>query len=222
MSQVHLDSKQIKRGLVLLIVFVLLRAGLTYLTEANGEMQTMWQRIVFLVGSFLLLSVGLTYFGFTRWVGVDISLWWSFNKKRLWGDIGWGVLGFIAGFIVNMAFALLALQIGLIPQEAVVSQPSQSPLVDWVLSVFFGFAIAAFQEETIFRGFLMEVLQKRFSVVWSVILQALVFSLAHLGYIPLEIWVFFLLAFIFGLLFGALRVKRGSLMSPWIAHGLIG
>lgn len=94
MSQVHLDSKQIKRGLVLLIVFVLLRAGLTYLTEANGEMQTMWQRIVFLVGSFLLLSVGLTYFGFTRWVGVDISLWWSFNKKRLWGILAgafWGL-----------------------------------------------------------------------------------------------------------------------------------
>lgn len=222
MSQVHLDSKQIKKGLVLLILFVLIRAALTFATDANSESQTLSQRILFLAGGFLILSVGLTYFGFTRWVGVDIWQWWGFNKKRLWGDIGWGVLGFLVGFFINIAFALLALQIGLIPQEAVASQPMQSPLMDWGLSVFFGFAIAAFQEETLFRGFLMEALQKRFSIVWSLLLQALVFSLAHLGYIPLERWVFFILAFVFGLLFGALRLKRGTLMAPWIAHGLIG
>ena len=121
-----------------------------------------------------------------------------------------------------MAFALLAFQIGLIPQESATPQPSQSPWMDWALSVFFGFAIAALQEETIFRCFLMKALQKRFSLVWSLVLQALVFSLAHVGYIPLERWALYILTFIFGLLFGALRLKRSSLMSPWIAHGLIG
>ena len=95
MSQVHLDSKQIKKGLVLLVLFVLIRAALTYATRANGESQTMGQRILFLVGGFLILSVGLTYLGFTRWVGVDIRQWWGFDKKRLWGiwaGAFWGLL----------------------------------------------------------------------------------------------------------------------------------
>lgn len=222
MSQVHLDSKQIQKGLVILVLFVLLRAALTYATGANYRSQTPWQHIIFLAGGFLILSVGLTYFGFTRWVGVNIGAWWGFDKKRLWSDIGWGFLGFVIGLFVNVGFALLALQLGLIPQEAAASQPSHAALTDWPLNIFFGFAIAGFQEETIFRGFLTEALQQKFSVLWSVILQAVIFAVAHIGYLPMERWVFFILAFVFGLLFGVLRQTRGSLMSAWIAHGLIG
>lgn len=224
MSTITLSSQQIKKGLTLLVVFIALRALLTYLTGASDEgiVQNAWQRIVFLVGGFLVLSVGLTYFGFTHWIGVDLGQWWRFDRRHLLGDIGWGTLGFILGFVANFGVILFASQFGLIPQEIAPTQPAQPTSVDWLLNLFFGFAIAGFQEETIFRGFLMDALQERFGTVRSVFLQALIFSLAHIGYFPLSLWFLFVLAFVLGLLYGLLRVKRGSLVAAWIAHGLIG
>ncbi|HSK87699.1 MAG TPA: CPBP family intramembrane glutamic endopeptidase, partial [Anaerolineales bacterium] len=197
-------------------MFVVIRAILTYVTGANGESQSTMQRVVFLGGAFLILSVGLTYFGFTRWVGVDLRRWWKLERKRLPGDIGWGLLGFILAFLINIGFVLLASKFGLIPQEAAMTQATQPTLADWLLNLFFGFAIAGFQEETIVRGFLMDALAHRFNLIWSMIIQALVFSLAHIGYFPLERWIFFILAFVMGLLFGALKLKRGSLITAWI------
>ncbi|HSL45351.1 MAG TPA: type II CAAX endopeptidase family protein [Anaerolineales bacterium] len=218
----HLDSQQIKKGFVLLGIFIALRAILTYITGATGEAQSLLQRVAFLAAGFFMLSIGLTYFGFTRWVGVDLSQWWNFDKKRLPGDIGWGLLGFTLAFVVNIGFVLLASQLGLIPPAATASQPAQLGLWDWLLNLFFGFAIAGFQEETIFRGFLMDALHERFGSTGSVLIQSLIFSLAHIGYFPLEGWIFFVLAFVMGLLFGLLRMKRGSLIAAWIAHGLTG
>jgi len=117
--------------------------------------------------------VGLTNFGFTRWVGVDLRQWWHYDRKRLAGDIGWGFLGFILCFFVNIGFVLLASGFGLLPQEAVTAQPARLSFLDWFLNLFFGFAIASFQEETIFRGFLMDALQQRFGLAWNVIIQGL-------------------------------------------------
>lgn len=222
MSHTSLNSQQIRKGLTLLAMFVVIRAILTYITGVNGESQSTLQRAVFLGGAFLILSVGLTYLGFTRWAGVDLKCWWNFDNKRLPGDIAWGFLGFILAFVVNIGFVLLASRFGLIPPAVPASPPVQLSLVDWVLNLFFGFAIAGFQEETIFRGFLMDVLYERFGSVGSVILQAVIFSIAHIGYFPLERWFFFVLAFVMGLLFGALRAKRGSLVAAWITHGLTG
>jgi membrane protease YdiL (CAAX protease family) len=111
---------------------------------------------------------------------------------------------------------------GLIPQEAASAQPVQLTLTDWLSNVFFGFAIASFQEETIFRGFLFDVLHERFNTFWSVIFQALIFSVAHIGYYPFDRWILFILAFFLGIVYGALRAKRGNVIAAWIAHGLTG
>lgn len=55
MSQVHLDSKQIQKGLIILALFVLLRAVQTYAAGANYGSQTTWQHIIFLSVGFLIL-----------------------------------------------------------------------------------------------------------------------------------------------------------------------
>ncbi len=88
--------------------------------------------------------------------------------------------------------------------------------------LFFGLAIAGFQEETIFRGFLQGVPTERFGIWPGNILQAAVFSIAHIGYYPLTAWPLFIVAFVLGILFGWLNIKRGTLIVPWIAHGLVG
>jgi membrane protease YdiL (CAAX protease family) len=67
--------------------------------------------------------------------------------------------------------------------------------------LFFGLAIAGFQEETIFRGFLQRVLTERFGIWPGNILQAAAFSVAHIGYYPLTAWPLFILAFVLGMVF---------------------
>lgn len=93
-------------------------------------------------------------------------------------------------------------------------------------AICFGFFIASWQEENIFRGFLPNyLLSRNYSKESTIIIQALIFSLAHLGFynfMPLFNLVFSLLfAFILGLLFGFLRIYTGSQVPAFIAHGLI-
>jgi hypothetical protein len=95
MSSGSINSTQLKKGLLILAIFIVLRAIIANLSGVNSETQETWQQIVFLGGVFLVLSVGLVYFGFSRWVGVDLRKWWHFDKRRLLGDIGWGIVGFL-------------------------------------------------------------------------------------------------------------------------------
>jgi len=221
MEEETLSRSQVEKGVVLLVVFVVLRAVIMAIPGFGQELEANLQSLLFLLVAFLIGSVGIVYLGFAKWVGIDLGRWWQFSRKRIAGDVGWGVLGFFVGFIlmvtVLLPFAFLAWAMGLPLSPSVTVSP-----IGFLLNLVFGFAIAGFQEETIFRGFLQSVLMERFGRWQANGVQAVVFSLAHIGYYPLTEWPLFISAFVSGLVFGWLRVKRGTLVAPWIAHGLIG
>lgn len=87
-----------------------------------------------------------------------------------------------------------------------------------LLGWFFGFAIASFQEETLFRGFLHE----RHGRITAIVGQAVVFALAHLGYYPISAWPLLLVVFLVGLVTGWLVDRRGTLLAAGLAHGFVG
>jgi membrane protease YdiL (CAAX protease family) len=221
------------RGLVLLGAFVVLRAVLARAWERYfpGGYSTDPVFLAFLGGIFLLLSVGLVYLGFTRWVGVDLRAWW-FDRQRLRGDLLWGVAGTVLVLAVTLGgiLALTALFPGLAPvgdagtdpSPAVAAGAATAVAVNLLLGWFFGFAIAAFQEETLFRGFLQGLLQERYGRVIAVVGQAAVFALAHLGYYPVSAWPLLLVVFLVGLVTGWLVDRRGTLLAAGIAHGFVG
>ncbi|HKJ57792.1 MAG TPA: CPBP family intramembrane glutamic endopeptidase, partial [Halobacteriales archaeon] len=170
--------------------------------------------------SILVGSVVIVYLGFTRWVGVDLVGWWL-DREHLLGDVLWGLFGFVVVIVANVALALsfLAL-VGPLPGgQPVGSAPS---LVGTLLGVVFGFAVASFHEETLFRGFLQTAIADRVGEWPAVVLQAVAFSAAHVGYYPLSAWYLYVVAFVAGLVFGWLRKRRGRLVVPGIAHGLVG
>ena len=152
------------RGLVLLGAFVVLRAILARAWDRYfpGGYSTDPLFLAFLGGIFLLLSVGLVYFGFTRWVGVDLRRWWV-DRQRLRGDLLWGVAGIVLVLAATLGgtLALTALFPGLAPVGEAGADPSPTVSADaasgfavnLLLGWFFGFAIAAFQEETCSVGF---------------------------------------------------------------------
>ena len=94
--------------------------------------------------------------------------------------------------------------------------------VNLLLGWFFGFAIAAFQEETLFRGFLQPLLQERYGRVLGIIDPATAFTLAHLGYYPVSTWPLLLVVFLVGLVLGWLVDRRGTLLPAGVAHGFVG
>jgi membrane protease YdiL (CAAX protease family) len=221
------------RGLVLLGAFVVLRAVLARAWDRYfpGGYSTDPLFLAFLGGIFLLLSVGLVYLGFTRWVGVDLRAWW-FDRQRLRGDLLWGVLGILLVLAATLGgtLALTALFPGLAPVGEAGAAPAPTVAagaatgfaVNLLLGWFFGFAIAAFQEETLFRGFLQGLLQERYGRVVAIVGQAAVFALAHLGYYPVSAWPLLLVVFLVGIVTGWLADRRGTLLAAGIAHGFVG
>jgi membrane protease YdiL (CAAX protease family) len=92
-------------------------------------------------------------------------------------------------------------------------------------AIFFGFLIAAWQEENIFRGYLIKYLDERFDVEVTIIYQALIYSLCHIGFYlispVINLIVSLVFAFIAGLVFGFLRLKTKSQIPGFLAHGII-
>ncbi len=230
-----LTPDQIRKGLVLTAFFLALRL-------LNARLWNSWfgmeyhltaPFLIFLSASFVVISVGLVGFGFTRWAGVDLKSWWL-RPGRTAGDIAWGVAALILGGIALLGVGIGLLFLNLIPSSlmaapqegATIDQTLRQLPVDLVLGWFFGFAIAAFTEETIFRGFLMRVLVDRVSQRRANLLQAAIFAISHLGMAPLGAlgYELFSLAFRFvsGWIFGWLALKRGSLLPAGIVHGFIG
>jgi membrane protease YdiL (CAAX protease family) len=170
---------------------------------------------------FLVGSLGLVYVGFSRWVGVDLKKWW-YDRQKLARDIGWGVLGIIIVQILTLVIGVALFMLFFPPEEMLPSQTIPTSVGEVLLMLFFGFAIASFQEETMFRGFLQNVLTEKAGKWQGNVLQAAIFSIAHIGYYPLIVWPLFILAFVLGIVFGWLKMKRGTLIVPGIAHGFFG
>ncbi|WP_254832756.1 type II CAAX endopeptidase family protein [Haloglomus salinum] len=212
-------DRQLRRGLVLLAAFVGLRALLWGSLWAQPSPSQPLEFAILVLGTTLVGSVGLVYLGFTRWVGVDVVAWWV-DRDHLGRDVLWGVGGFVLSFAV---IAGLTLGIGAVAGPLPAAPVSEAPsLTGTLLMLLFGFAVAAFQEETLFRGFLQSALAERVGAWPALVLQAAAFSAAHVGYYPLSAWFLFVSAFAGGLVYGWLRLRRGRLLAPGIAHGLLG
>ncbi|NLV06207.1 CPBP family intramembrane metalloprotease [Haloarcula rubripromontorii] len=215
-----LSQTQLRRGVTILLAFVVMRALLwgplwTQPTPTDPLQYAGLVLVTILVG-----SVGLVYLGFTRWVGVDIVSWWVDRTHLRW-DLLWGLAGFVIALLVTLGTALgFQSLLGPRPPNAPVAA-APSP-VGTLLLLVFGFAVASFQEETLFRGFLQTELADRYGEWPAVVLQAGTFSVAHVGYYPFSAWYLFAAAFAGGLVYGWLRKRRGRLLVSGIAHGLLG
>lgn len=65
---------------------------------------------------------------------------------------------------------------------------------------------------------MQEMLTERLENWQGNILQAATFSVAHIGYYPLNGWSLFVLVFPVGIAFDWLKMKRQTLVVPWIAN----
>lgn len=166
-----------------------------------------------LLAIIVLLQAGLVVgLGLLRWGRLSLrDLGWRSDTAAR--DVGRGFVGFALVTVVVMG-SQFAKRGGPAVFEAwqlvLRYSPAQRALF------FFVGVIAAFGEESIFRGYLQPSLMKRVGGVGGVLVTAAFFSFYHLRFAPLRLLGLFLI----GLVYGVLRGRDRSLLAPAVAHGL--
>jgi len=200
-------------GIGLVVIFSFLRFIQTIVWQkwfSSLDFQVSSQFTLFLSVWFIILSVGLVIGGIvwltrTSWR----QLGWS--RKGLLKAIGLGLLGFL---LLSTNVIVWSITKGS-TQQPQMTVPSLSRLL---LVAFFAFGQPAWVEENLYRGYLQPHLSQRMKLWLAIVIQATIFSLAHLGYLsnPLD----FGQAFVAGLILGWLRGRNPNLLAPYVAHGL--
>jgi len=201
-------------GLVLVVAFSLLRALQAFAWRQWFDTVEFYETIpfaLFLLGSFVLVSVGLIGGGIV-WLTKTSWRDLGWRRKGLVKAIGLGLLGFVLLFVNTMVWPFVGGATE--PPKLITPGPARLLLV-----AFFAFGIAAWVEENLFRGYLQPILAKSVSLWMAIVIQALLFAAAHLGWFtrPLD----FASAFVAGLILGWLRGRDRSLVAPFLAHGLL-
>lgn len=158
----------------------------------------------------LLQTVLVIWLGLVRFGRVSLrALGWREEQVR--GDILSGLLGFLAVACVVLGMS------------AALGTPVADTLADWLHQTssvrLVGLCIgllAAFNEETLFRGYLQGGLVVRLGPGLGVVGTAVVFALYHGNLRPVPLLGRFLL----GLIFGFLALRRGRLYPSALAHAL--
>ena len=221
---------QKRKGLAVCIAFLILRVIVMQVWYSRfgsaGAPNLVY--LFFLIGLFLVFSVGIVALGLGLWARIDLRrLWLGVGVKAK--DILIGVLTGVGLTVLLLAGAFVIKASGAAPAQP--ASPDTSHLLTNMIftigsGLFFAAFIASFCEETLFRGFLQSVLRERLRPLSAVVIQASVFSLAHLGIEPFsslpQFLAMALLRFLAGTAFGWIVWKRGSLLAAGIAHAITG
>lgn len=163
---------------------------------------------------FTVMVLFVKYIQLTREKNYTPSAWVSVKKHDIWLFF----LGIILALFYKLTVGLIETISGTMIFTIVQSNIIDSLIVTIVSS--FGFLGVALLEEGFFRGYLMQVILRRFPISMAIIIQAVIFGLIHyvnyLGH-P-HIWIEILNAILIGLIFGLIVIKSKSLMLVIGAH----
>ena len=155
-------------------------------------------------------TIAVVYFGSCR------------RPRRTLAEIGWTrehpgqivLLGLAGAAVCVLVLAVILVAMGESIQSVgeMLLAPSAGQRV-----IFLAIGLhAAFTEETLFRGNLLSSLQSRMGSLPALVTMSAVFAFYHLQFNPIAL----LAKFTFGIIFGLLRQKSGSLYAPAAAHSL--
>jgi uncharacterized protein len=131
-------------------------------------------------------------------------------------DVVLGMLGFAVCLVtMTLSIAPLAGGVGLVIDDLVQAVVDYTPAQRAFFAVLG--LVAAFTEETVFRGVLQPSLQRRLGRWPGLVVGAVIFAAYHLQFHP----VLLLGKTLFGITYGWLRDRTGTLWAPAIAPALV-
>jgi len=207
------QSNRFLWGIILIVVFSLMRIVQTIMWRqwfGSLDFQVSIPFALFLLLWVVLMSIGLIVGGI---VWLTRTSWRELGWKRrgLLKSVGMGLLGYVLMYINVIVWAVLKGNTN--PPE--MFSPSLTRLL---LVAMFAFGLPAWVEENLYRGYLQPLLARKMSIWVAIVVQAAIFSVAHLGYS--RHLLDFGSAFVTGLILGWLRGRESSLVAPFVAHGL--
>ncbi len=144
------------------------------------------------------------------------------SELPTWLDIGLVPAGFIAYYVIALAVMMLAML--LLPnidwqQAQEVGYSNLANYADKLLAFVALVLIAPIAEELIFRGWFYAKLRSRFSALWSILVNSLVFAALHLGFdFGALQWNVAINIFCMSVVLCLLREIRGTIWSGMILH----
>ncbi|WP_207636407.1 CPBP family intramembrane glutamic endopeptidase [Alkaliphilus metalliredigens] len=108
--------------------------------------------------------------------------------------------------------------------------------ISFALFLLFGNAINCFMEEGLFRGIMIPMLNRKYSVGMAIFLQALLFGIWHIpwafkwyisgmvsgsGGFIMALVINFIPMILIGIVFGVMYYYTNSIWTPWISHFII-
>jgi len=207
------QSNRLVWGLILVVAFSLMRFVETATWQqwfGSSDFQESIPFALFLLFWFVLISIGLIVGGIV-WLTKTSWQELGWKSKGFLKSIGLGLVGFILLYINVIVWAMLKGN----AEQPEMFAPSLTRLL---LVMFFAFGLPAWVEENLYRGYLQPLLAGKMNLWLAIIVQAAIFSVAHLGYSSHILD--FGSAFVTGLILGWLRGRESSLVAPFIAHGL--
>ena len=198
-----------KLSVWMILVFKLLSMATIVLSNPNRPLAKLFEPLELLaVAALLGMALSLR-----DWL---LSKPLADSKEVKW--LGVAVLGGL--LVVALSAYPQALQIrGRVPDF---NQPSWSNLLLALIALPFQIGYAGVFEDPIFRGVLWGKLRESRWRNWIILLfQTLLFSLAHIHYLPHQAYAFWVTVPLGGLMLGALAWGSGSIAAPMLAHGII-
>ncbi len=201
-------------GLILITLFSMLRALQAYTWKnwfGSIEFHETFMFALFLLGWIILVSVGLIGGGIFWLAQTSLDdLGWK--REKIGKTIIFSLIGCQLLSMNTIAWSI----IGGTRDLPELFLPSITRLL---MVIIFGFALPAWVEEVLFRGYLQPLLVKSTKLWMAIIIQAILFTIAHIGWFTSITG--FASAFIAGLILGWLRGRDRSLIVPFLAHGLL-
>jgi len=155
------------------------------------------------------------------------------KKENFWRNVGIGALLAFLGFFVMFAIMNLIIP-GLLQEISSRAETVSNFLrfsfpfpLNYILQTIYAFTLLAPTEELLFRGFIQGKLQKRVNIYLAIVIQSVLFGLAHgiparmIGLSITHSVGYGLIGFFGGILLGIAFYKTGnSIVAPWIAHAI--
>jgi membrane protease YdiL (CAAX protease family) len=169
--------------------------------------QAAWYVVIF---AFLFIMIRV-YHGAPFWD----SLRWRRFRPRMMAVIAQYFSCIVGG-------VALAVAVGVASRFA--GQPKSMPIeqlfstrTDVLWLMVFGFAVAPFVEETIFRGFLYPVFARKWGIPAGIIITGVLFGLMHAP----QLWPAYAqigLLVVVGIVLTLVRARSGTVLASWLVH----
>ena len=192
---------------VALLAVIASVAGAENVEDSKGFLQgaTVVQQVIFVSVAVLLARQTLRprawHFGFMR--------------ARLWPTIGWAALGFLAYWVLAIAYSALVAPDS--EQETLEDLGTEDGTVWLVGAALLVITFAPVAEEVFFRGFFYRALRTKLPIVAAAATNGILFGSIHIGSTPAEILP--VLMFL-GVIFCLVYEKTGTLFSVIGLHAL--